>query len=112
MIIYLATGNQNKKNEMVKICKEHTILIPSDKNIEFNPVENGNSFSANSLIKAETLWNQVHKTVIADDSGICIDALNGIPGIYSARYAGIAHPQGYPGSHEILQHPGSFDTSY
>jgi XTP/dITP diphosphohydrolase len=103
MIIYLATGNRHKKIEMAKICKEHTILIPSDKNIVFNPVENGATFSANSLIKAESLWNQVHQTVLADDSGICIDALDGIPGIYSARYAGISHPQGYPGSHEILQ---------
>lgn len=103
MIIYVATGNPNKKFEMAKICKDHTILIPSDKNIIFDPIENGNTFFENSLIKAKTLWDIVKTPVLADDSGICVDALHGIPGIYSARYAGIEHPQGFPGSHDTPQ---------
>ncbi len=99
----MATGNLNKKIEMANICKDYTIYIPSDKNINFNPIENGKTFSENSLIKSKALWNIVHKPVIADDSGLCVDILEGIPGIYSARYAGIEHPQGFPGSHDIPQ---------
>lgn len=88
MTIFLATGNKNKKREMEELLSEHTILIPSDKNIDFNPIENGTTFYENSLIKARTLFDIVQCPVIADDSGICVDTLNGAPGIYSSRYAG------------------------
>lgn len=94
MKIYLATGNKNKKREMSEIFPEHTIVIPSDEGIEFDPIEDGKTFYENSMIKAKSLYQIVHAPVIADDSGICIDALNGIPGIYSARYAGPEFPQG------------------
>jgi XTP/dITP diphosphohydrolase len=50
--------------------------------------ENGNSFEENALIKARAVSHILRKTVIADDSGLCVHALNGAPGIYSARYAG------------------------
>lgn len=96
MKIYLATGNLNKKREMSQILSNHTIVIPKDEGIDFNPVEDGTTFYANSLIKAKALYDIVHCPVIADDSGICVDALGGIPGIYSARYAGPAYPQGNP----------------
>ena len=52
MKIYLATANQNKKREMSEILKTHTIVIPSDEGINFDPVENGSTFYENSLIKA------------------------------------------------------------
>lgn len=96
MKIYLATGNKNKKREMSQILKEYEILTPTDEKIEFNPCENGKTFYENSIIKAKTLYEIVHAPVIADDSGICVDALSGIPGIYSARYAGPDFPQGKP----------------
>ncbi|MCR4742233.1 MAG: RdgB/HAM1 family non-canonical purine NTP pyrophosphatase [Treponema sp.] len=88
MKIYLATGNKNKKREMQELLPEHEILIPSDQGIEFNPDETGLTFYENSLIKAKYLFDIVHCPVIADDSGICVDALSGAPGIYSSRYAG------------------------
>lgn len=88
MKIYLATGNKNKKREMQELLPEHTILIPSDEGIDFDPIEDGNSFYENSLIKARTLYEIVHTPVIADDSGICVDALGGEPGIFSSRFAG------------------------
>ncbi len=88
MKIYLATGNKNKKREMQELLPEHTILIPSDEGIDFDPIEDGNSFYENSLIKARTLYEIVHTPVIADDSGICVDALDGEPGIFSSRFAG------------------------
>ncbi len=94
MTLYLATGNKHKKDEMTKICAEHTILIPNDKGISFDPEETGLTFIENSLIKAKALWEIVKEPVLADDSGICVEALDGIPGIYSARYEGREFPKG------------------
>ena len=88
MKIYLATGNKNKKREIQQILPNHEILIPSDEGIAFDPDETGSTFYENSIIKAKTLYDIVHAPVIADDSGICVDILNGRPGIFSARYAG------------------------
>jgi XTP/dITP diphosphohydrolase len=96
MKIYLATGNENKKREMAQILSGHTVVIPSDEGIDFNPVENGMTFYENSLIKARALYELIHAPVIADDSGICVDALDGAPGIYSARYGGPSFPHGKP----------------
>ena len=83
MKIYLATGNLNKKREMSEILSEHTIVIPSDENIDFSPVEDGKTFYENSLIKARALYEIVGSPVIADDSGIGVDILKGEPGIFS-----------------------------
>lgn len=88
MKIYLASSNEHKRKEMQNIFCNYEVLLPKDNNIQFSPIENGKTFFENSLIKAETLWNIVKTPVLADDSGICLDALNGLPGIYSARYAG------------------------
>lgn len=101
--IYLATGNKNKKREVQNILPDYEVLIPADENIDFNPIENGTTFYENSLIKARTLYEIVHCPVIADDSGISVDVLNGIPGIYSARYAGAEFPQGKPNGEKISQ---------
>ena len=103
MKIYLATGNKNKKKEMCQLLSEHTILIPSDEGIDFNPDETGITFYENSLIKARALYDIVHCPVIADDSGICVDALGGAPGIYSSRYAGPEYMQGKPDGSKISQ---------
>lgn len=103
MIIYLATSNKNKKREMQELLCEHTILTPSDKNIDFAPIENGTTFYENSIIKARSLFEIVKCPVIADDSGICVDALNGAPGIYSSRYAGPEFMQGKPDGSKISQ---------
>jgi len=88
MEIFLASGNAHKKIEIQELFPEHTILIPKDRGIHFDPEENGNSFFENSLIKAKELWKIVHQPVIADDSGICVSILNNRPGIFSARYCG------------------------
>lgn len=88
MIIYAATGNAHKKSELQGLFNEHEIRIPKDEGISFDPEENGLSFIENSVIKARALYNIVKKPVIADDSGICVDVLNGKPGIFSARYQG------------------------
>jgi len=103
MKIYLATGNKNKKREMEQLLPDHQILIPSDEGIDFDPDETGTTFYENSLIKARTLYDLVHCPVIADDSGICVDALGGKPGIYSSRYAGPEFMQGKPDGSKISQ---------
>lgn len=103
MKIYLATGNKNKKKEMVQLLPEHEIVIPSDEGIDFDPDETGVTFYENSLIKAKALFDIVHCPVIADDSGICVDALDGAPGIYSSRYAGPDFMKGKPDGSKISQ---------
>lgn len=79
---------------MIRILAPHSVVIPSDEGIDCNPDETGTTFYENSLIKARALYEIVHCPVIADDSGICVDALNGRPGIYSSRYTGTATPNG------------------
>ena len=86
MKIYFASGNAHKRDEMARIFAPHTIIIPSDEGIIFDPEETADSFFGNALIKAQTLFEIVQAPVIADDSGISVDSLNGEPGIHSARY--------------------------
>lgn len=86
MDIVLATSNEHKVKEMNFIVKNsgiNFILPPKG----FDPEENGLTFEENSLIKAKVAWEISHTWTLADDSGLCIEVLNGAPGIYSARYA-------------------------
>ena len=89
MEIALGTGNEHKVfeiNEIVKgINKNIVFVLPKG---EFNPVEDGSTFEENSLIKAREGARLSGMLTLADDSGLCIDALDGAPGLYSARYAG------------------------
>ena len=86
MHIYLASGNRHKQEEFAAILKDHHISLPADAGIIFDPEETGTTFLENALLKARVLYESVKCPVIADDSGLCIDALGGKPGIYSARY--------------------------
>ncbi len=82
----LATGNQHKLGEMRELLPG-VDLEPLPAGCE-SPVEDGDSFEANALIKARAAHAATGDAVIADDSGIEADDLGGAPGIYSARYAG------------------------
>jgi len=86
MEIIIATGNRHKLIELQDILKNHTLLLPKDIGIDFNFEETGDSFLENSKGKAYSLFNQINRPVLADDSGLSVNALNGDPGIYSARY--------------------------
>lgn len=86
MKVYFASGNAHKREEMARIFSGHSVVIPSDEGIDFDPEETGSSFFENALIKAKALYELVGEPVIADDSGICVDALGGLPGIRSARF--------------------------
>ena len=86
MEIVFATNNINKLkevNEIAKVSGVKFILPPEG----FNPDETGSTFAENSYIKAADAAKLSGKTALADDSGLCVDALNGAPGLYSARYA-------------------------
>ncbi len=87
MKIVLATANQHKLEEVKSICGDCGIkfILPND---GFNPIENGSTFSENSLIKAKEAYRVTKEYCLADDSGLCVKALDGAPGLYSARYAG------------------------
>lgn len=86
MTIYFASGNAHKRAELAAILRGHELKVPADLGIPFDPVEDGSTFLENSLIKARALYDIVRAPVIADDSGICVDALDGRPGVRSARY--------------------------
>jgi XTP/dITP diphosphohydrolase len=89
MKIVLATGNKGKLKEFNQMCRDE--VIPFSKLLgDLEIVEDGDSFKANALIKARTIYEKlgVEYIVISDDSGISVPLLDGEPGIYSARYAG------------------------
>ncbi len=86
MKIYFASGNSHKRVELAQILPAHDVVIPKDEGIAFDPEETEPTFYGNALIKARALYEIVRKPVIADDSGICVDALGGAPGVLSARY--------------------------
>ena len=85
--IILATSNPHKLEEINAINTNPEIVFDVVKG-DFDPEENGNTFVDNTIIKAKALFDIVNQPVIADDSGICVDILDGKPGIYSARYVG------------------------
>lgn len=99
----MASGNLNKKREMQELFPEHTIVIPKDEGLEFDPEETGSTFYENSIIKAKALYEMTGSPVLADDSGICVDALGGAPGLYSSRYAGPEYMRGRPDGKKIPQ---------
>ena len=86
MKIVLASSNEHKVKEINEIVADSGIefILPPE---GFDPIEDGTTFEENSLIKARAAWELTKNWAMADDSGLCIDALNGNPGIYSARYA-------------------------
>ena len=93
MTIWFATGNAHKMAELAALLPDHHIQIPAEEGIAFDPDETGATFAENALIKARELRRLTvaagfHDPVVADDSGLCVDALGGRPGINSARYGG------------------------
>ena len=89
--IIFATGNENKMKEIRMILSDlgMPILSMKEAGIDVDVVEDGTTFEENALIKATEIAKEVENCIVlADDSGLEIDYLNGEPGIYSARYAG------------------------
>lgn len=87
--ILIATHNQHKKEEIQQILgDEYKVASLTDYNLHDEIIEDGNSFHANALIKAKYCFEKIGKSSVGDDSGLVVEALDGRPGIFSARYAG------------------------
>lgn len=92
--IVLASNNKHKVKEFKEILKDYNIITLNDINYFDEIEETGETFEENAFIKAKTIHNYLKEKnldyiVIADDSGLCVDSLGGMPGVYSARYSGI-----------------------
>ena len=87
MKIYLASSNKHKAQEFRQCLNNIELVMPFEENIDFSPMETGTTFRDNAMIKAMSLYDIVKSPVIADDSGLCVEVLDGRPGIYSARYS-------------------------
>lgn len=92
MKLVLATSNKGKVREIKALCEEYEVVPYSELIDEFDIIEDADTFQGNALIKARAVFDAIgdeNIIVIADDSGISVDVLDGAPGIYSARYAGV-----------------------
>ena len=93
--IILATNNQHKVQEIKRIFKLYQFLTLKDIGFDKEIVEDGLTFEENALIKAREVYDFVKNNtkldcaVLADDSGLCVKAINYEPGVYSARYSGL-----------------------
>lgn len=90
MKLVLASKNQKKLKEMNEILSQLGIEVCSeaDAGVDVEVEETGTTFEENSMLKAKAVMEASGMPAIADDSGLCVDALNGAPGVYSARYGG------------------------
>lgn len=91
MKFVLASHNRGKLKEMQEILGELgvEVILQSDLGLSLEPEETGGTFLENAAIKARAVMEASGLPAIADDSGLCVDALQGAPGIYSARYGGL-----------------------
>lgn len=83
-----ASNNKGKINEIKSIFQEDEIISLKEANVEIDVEEDADSFYGNALKKAKEIYKLTKKPVIADDSGICIDAFDGWPGVLTHRFAG------------------------
>ena len=90
MIVCAASNNAGKLKELRRILERmgHEVKSLRELGITLDPEETGTTFAENARIKAEAFCKASGLPTVADDSGLCTDALNGAPGVYSARYAG------------------------
>lgn len=88
--VLIATNNKGKKKDFEALFDPFGIQVLTLKDLDtaIDVEETGTTFEENAILKAETVARLLNKIVIADDSGLEIDALDGAPGVYSARYAG------------------------
>lgn len=88
--ILIGTTNEGKVNDFKQLLENEQIQVLSLRDLDnaIDVEETGTTFAENAILKAETLSRYYNQIVIADDSGLEIEALNGKPGVYSARYAG------------------------
>ena len=90
MKFVLATHNPGKIQEMQAILSQLGVEVvsPAEQGVDVDVEETGETFAENAMLKAKAICAAAGLPAIADDSGLCVDALNGGPGVYSARYGG------------------------
>ena len=90
MKFVLATHNQKKLREMDEILSAYGVEVvsPKELGIDLEVEETGTTFAENAMLKAKAICEAAGLPAIADDSGLCVDALSGAPGVYSARFGG------------------------
>ena len=90
MKLVLASKNKHKLEEISKITEKFGIdlVLQCDLGVDIDVEENGTTFEENALLKAKAVMEATGMAAIADDSGLMVDALDGAPGVYSARYGG------------------------
>lgn len=86
--LVVATGNKHKLQEIQAIFKDVRVVSAREAGYLGDPEETGATFEENAVIKARAAAEALNLPALADDSGLCVAALGGAPGIYSARYAG------------------------
>lgn len=86
--IILATNNKGKIKELQEILKEYKLVSLKDAGINIEVVEDKNTFEENALKKAMEICKMTNRICIADDSGLCIEILDGFPGAKTARFLG------------------------
>ena len=86
--LVVATGNKHKLQEIQAIFKDVRVVSALEAGYLGDPEETGATFEENAIIKARAAAEALNLPALADDSGLCVAALGGAPGIYSARYAG------------------------
>ena len=86
--LVVASGNKNKLREIGEIFPNFEVVSQKDMGFDEEVEETGKTFAENALIKAHAASKALGCIALADDSGLCVDALDGAPGIYSARYCG------------------------
>ena len=86
--LVLASGNKGKIAEIGEMLPEFSVIGYKDAGLDFEIEETGATFYENALIKAKAVSEALGLPALADDSGLCVNALSGAPGIFSARFAG------------------------
>jgi len=97
--IIVASSSSSKLKELQSLFKDYSLVSINDYNIKIEREEDGNSYQENALIKATEVYEKSHNHVLADDSGIEIEALNNQPGLYSSRYLS---PLSFEERHKII----------
>ena len=87
--LVVASGNAHKLREIAEIFTEFEVVSQKQMGFDGDVEETGATFAENALIKARAACEALGDMVLGDDSGLCVDALNGEPGIFSARYSGM-----------------------
>ncbi len=102
MRLVAATGNVHKLREIREILSDCEIVSAADVGFTEEVEETGKTFLENACLKATAVANAVGMPAIADDSGLCVEALGGAPGVYSARYSKLFAPRDWTGGNKAL----------